>query len=80
MPSAVVTANRRKSVPPTIPITFSETYLATMDPLDTAMPVAKAWAATPPTATLKGFWEADRAMVDKKTSIAKLGSKHQTKK
>lgn len=64
-PKAVVTANTRKSVPPMIPITFSDKYLAKTAPPETAMPVATACAAMAPAATLTGFWAADSAMVDK---------------
>ena len=55
-----------KSVPPIIPITFSDRYLARAAPPDTAIPVATAWAAMAPAATLTGFCAADKAMVDKK--------------
>lgn len=59
-------ANTRNKVPEIIPITLSEIYLASTPPPKTAIPVATAWAAMAPTATLKGFCAADNAMVDKK--------------
>ena len=46
-------------------MTFSDKYLATTEPPETAIPVATAWAAVAPTATLTGFCAADRAMVDR---------------
>lgn len=48
------------------PITFSETYLARTPPPSTAIPVAIAWAAIAPPATLIGFCAADRAIVARK--------------
>jgi hypothetical protein len=59
-------ANIKKRVPPIIPITFSDKYFATTAPPETAIPVATAWAAIAPTATLYGFCAADKAMVDRK--------------
>ena len=55
-----------KRVPPMSPMTFSDKYLATTAPPETAIPVAAAWAAIAPAATLTGFCAADKAMVDKK--------------
>ena len=52
--------------PPIIPMTFSDRYFATTAPPETAIPVATAWAAIAPAATLTGFCAADNAMVDKK--------------
>ena len=43
---------------------FSEMYFETYAPPETAMPVATAWAAIAPTATLIGFCAADKAIVE----------------
>lgn len=61
-----MTANTKKSVPPMIPMTRSERYLATYDPPSTATPVATACAAMAPAATETGFCAADSAMVERK--------------
>jgi hypothetical protein len=66
IPKAVVTAKTMKRDPPMIPITRSDRYLATTAPPETAIPVATAWAAMAPAATLAGFWAAERAIVDRK--------------
>ena len=49
-----------------IPIALSDRYLAMTAPPATAIPVAMAWAAIAPPATLTGFWAADRAIVERK--------------
>ena len=59
-------ANTMNNTPPMMPMTFSDRYLARTAPPDTAIPVATAWAAIAPAATLKGFCAAERAMVDRK--------------
>lgn len=48
-------AKTMKRVPPMIPMTFSDRYLAKAAPPETAIPVATAWAPMAPAATLTGF-------------------------
>ena len=60
-----MTAKTMNRTPPMIPMTFSDRYFAKTAPPETAIPVATAWAAIAPAATLAGFCAAERAMVDK---------------